>query len=223
LFSDCSSMSSFPAANTGSLDVQLYTRTALCRGRGEKATSRRKELDFWRSGQAKGHTDMRLTCGFPVVGCVWWHLKLFLAARRPPKTSFKPRRGRGIVFRNSRISLSAGRRACKPAAKPAIPGVILVHYGFVCYERTQGRSVDTGHWTRAPPPPSTGPGSGSREQRRFLSLDPIPSNLKVPKGSSASLVLVHYLMQHTTPAAAACVQPRAGAGAGPGPRNNNWQ
>jgi hypothetical protein len=32
-------------------------------------------------------------------------------------------------LRNSRIPLSAGRRACKPAAKPAIPRVILVHYG----------------------------------------------------------------------------------------------
>jgi hypothetical protein len=34
-------------------------------------------------------------------------------------------------LRNSQISLSAGRRACKPAAKPAIPGVILLHYAFL--------------------------------------------------------------------------------------------
>ena len=74
---------------------------------------------------------MRLTCGSHVVGCVWWHLQLLFAARGPPKTSSEPRRGRGIVFRNSRISLSAGRRACEPAAKPAIPGVILLHNGFV--------------------------------------------------------------------------------------------
>jgi hypothetical protein len=44
--------------------------------------------------------------------------------------------GASIVFRNSRISLSAGRRACEPAAKPAIPGVILLHNGFVWPERT---------------------------------------------------------------------------------------
>jgi hypothetical protein len=56
---------------------------------------------------------------------VWEHLQLLLAARGPPKTSSEPRRGRGIVFRNSRNSLSAGRRACEPAAKPAIPGVSL--------------------------------------------------------------------------------------------------
>jgi hypothetical protein len=95
---------------------------------------------FWRSGQAKNHTDMRLTCGPPVVGCVLAHLKLLLAARGPPKTSFEPRRGWGIVFRNSRNSLSAGRRACKPAAKPAMPGATLLRYGFVCYERTPGGS-----------------------------------------------------------------------------------
>jgi hypothetical protein len=68
--------------------------------------------------------------------CVWEHLQLPLAARGPPKTSSEPRCGRGIVFRNSRISLSAGPRACEPAAKPAIPGVILVHNGFVWPERT---------------------------------------------------------------------------------------
>ena len=81
---------------------------------------------------------MRLTCGSHVVVCVWWHLQLLFAARGPPKTSSEPRRGRGIVFRNSRISLSAGRRACEPAAKPAIPGVILLHNGFVWPERTPG-------------------------------------------------------------------------------------
>ena len=79
---------------------------------------------------------MRLTCGSHVVVCVWWHLQLLFAARGPLKTSSEPRRGRGIVFRNSRISLSAGRRACEPAAKPAIPGVILLHNGFVWPERT---------------------------------------------------------------------------------------
>jgi hypothetical protein len=71
--------------------------------------------------------------------CVWEHLQLLLAARGPPKTSSEPQRGRGLVFRTSRISLSAGRRACKakPAAKPAISGVLLVHNGFVWPERTR--------------------------------------------------------------------------------------
>jgi hypothetical protein len=60
-----------------------------------------------------------------------------------PKTSSEPaRRGRGIVFRISRISLSAGRRACEPAAKPAIPG-------FVWPERTRGA-----RWTLDPPTPT---------------------------------------------------------------------
>ena len=99
-------------------------------------TPRRAAKSFWRSDQAKDHADMRLTCGSHVVGCVWWHLQLLFAARGLPKTSSEPRRGRGIVFRNSRSSLSAGRRACEPAAKPAIPGVILLHNGFVWPERT---------------------------------------------------------------------------------------
>jgi hypothetical protein len=73
-----------------------------------------------------------------MVVCVWWHLQLLFAARGPPKISSEPRRGRGIVFRNSRISLSAGRRACEPAAKPAILGAILLHNGFFWPERTQG-------------------------------------------------------------------------------------
>jgi hypothetical protein len=98
--------------------VQLWIHAPRCAGSAARRP-RRAARSFWRSGQAKDHTDMRLTCGFPVVGCVWWHLQLLFAARGPPKTSSEPRRGRGIVFRNSRISLSAGRRACEPAAKPA--------------------------------------------------------------------------------------------------------
>ena len=93
---------------------------------------------------------MRLTCGSHVVGCVWWHLQLLFAARGLPKTSSEPRRGRGIVFRNSRISLSAGRRACEPAAKPAIPGVILLHNGFVWPERAHPRfNFQQHHWRLA--------------------------------------------------------------------------
>jgi hypothetical protein len=108
-----------------------YTH-ALCRKDGEEEArrSRRAARSFWRSGQAKDHADMRLTCGSPVVGCVLTHLKLVVAARGPPKTGFEPRRGRGIVFRNSRILLSAGRRACKFAAKPATPGVICSTMGL---------------------------------------------------------------------------------------------
>ena len=131
----CTNISSFPAANIGSLDVQLWIHAPLCAGRVAR-TPRRAARSFWRSDHAKDHADMRLTCGSHVVGCVWWHLQLLFAARGPPKTSSEPRRGRGIVFRNSRISLSAGRRACEPAAKPAIPGVILLHNGFVWPERT---------------------------------------------------------------------------------------
>jgi hypothetical protein len=67
----------------------------------------------------------------PTDFCFWQP-----AGRRKRKTNSELRRGRGIVFRNSRISLSAGRRACEPAAKPAIPGVILLHNGFVWPERT---------------------------------------------------------------------------------------
>jgi hypothetical protein len=109
----------------------------FCRKDDEKTTSHRKELLTKLSNQ-RDHADMRLACGSPVMGCVLRHLKLFFAARGPPKTGFAPRRGRGTVSPKSRISLSAGRRACKPAAKPAIPGVILVHNGFVWPERTRG-------------------------------------------------------------------------------------
>jgi hypothetical protein len=135
----CANISSLPAANTGSLDVQLWIHAPLCAGRAARRP-RRAARSFWRSGQAKDHadihaTDMRISCGHVVRG-VSTHLKLLLAARGPPKTSSEPRRGRDIVFRNSRISLSAGRRACEPAAKPAIPGVILVHYGLLWPERT---------------------------------------------------------------------------------------
>jgi hypothetical protein len=62
----------------------------FCRKDGEKATSRRKG-HLEKCGQAKGHADMRLTCGSPVVGCVLTHLKLLLPARGPPKTGFEIR------------------------------------------------------------------------------------------------------------------------------------
>jgi hypothetical protein len=80
---------------------------------------------------------MRLTCGSPVVGGALMHLNLLLAARGPPKTGFEPRRTghRLPKFANFvKCSwLSAGRRACKPAAKPAIPGVILLRYALLWY------------------------------------------------------------------------------------------
>ena len=84
--------------------------------------------------------------------CAWWHLELLLAfgSPRAAENQFRARRGRGTVFRNSRISLSAGRRACEPAAKPAMPGVILVQYGFVCYERTPKNTPDLGVFRQTP-------------------------------------------------------------------------
>jgi hypothetical protein len=140
LLTRCTNIPPFPAANTGSLDVQLWIHAPLCAGRVAR-WSRRAARSFWRSGQAKDHGDMRLTCGSPVVRGVSTHLQLLFAARGPPKTSSEPRRGRGIVFRNSRISLSAGRRACEPAAKPAIPArrnfsPLQCIYGFLWPERT---------------------------------------------------------------------------------------
>ena len=66
LFSGYSNMSSFPAANTGSLDVQLWVHTRFVQeGWREKATSRRKELlAKWRSQRPCRHaTDMRISCG----------------------------------------------------------------------------------------------------------------------------------------------------------------
>jgi hypothetical protein len=138
-------------------------RFVLCACRKEEGWRERHVAPQGASGEVTkpkpkpkttGHADMRLTCGSHVScgmrwgwrgGGWWWHLQLQLlfAARGPPEpessklTSSEPRRGRGIVFRNSRISLSAGRRACEPAAKPAIPGVILLHNGFVWPERTR--------------------------------------------------------------------------------------
>jgi hypothetical protein len=142
LFSDYSNMPSFPAPNILAplMSSCGYTH-ALCREGGEKATSRRKELlAKWRSQRSCRHaTDMRISCGERGVDASSTAFRSPRAAenqfRAPPGVD-----GRGIVFRNSRISLSAGRRACEPAAKPAIPGAILLRYGFVCYERTPGRA-----------------------------------------------------------------------------------
>jgi hypothetical protein len=60
-------ISSFRAANTGSLDVQLWIHAPLCAGRVAR-TPRRAARSFWRSDHAKDHADMRLTCGSHVVG-----------------------------------------------------------------------------------------------------------------------------------------------------------
>jgi hypothetical protein len=107
---------------------------------------------------------MRLTCGSAVVGCVLTHRKLILAARGPPETGFEPGvdvDGTCSSLRNSRISLSAGRRACKPAAKPAILGAVLLHYGFVCYERTRPLPL----LLPAPAPEPHAPLGGKRQWR----------------------------------------------------------
>jgi hypothetical protein len=85
---------------------------------------------------------MRLACGSAVLVGVLadLKLKLLLAALGrgplPLETGFEPRCGRGIVspeFAN--FVKCRWRRACKPAAKPAIPGAILLHYAFLWYER----------------------------------------------------------------------------------------
>jgi hypothetical protein len=127
----CTNSSSFPAANTGSLDVQLWIHAPLCAGRVAR-TPRRAAMSSWRSDHAKDHADMRLTSGSHVV------VASATAFRSPraAENQFRAPAWTGIVFQNSRISLNAGRRACEPAAKPAIPGVILVHNGFVWPERT---------------------------------------------------------------------------------------
>jgi hypothetical protein len=86
---------------------------------------------------------MRLTCGSPVVGGMWDVCRRILNCFWQPvgrrKRVSSPGVGGASSLRNSRISLSAGRRACKPAAKllskPVIPGVILVHCAFLWYER----------------------------------------------------------------------------------------
>jgi hypothetical protein len=102
---------------------------------GEEATSRHKQgaRSSWGGEVAKPKT----THTFAVLGGVLAHLKLLWqpAGRRKPVSSLAVDGASSL--RNSRIALSAGRRACKPAAKPAMPGVILPRYGFVCYERTR--------------------------------------------------------------------------------------
>jgi hypothetical protein len=89
--------------------------------------------------------------------CVWKSgLWPQAAARGPPKTSFEPRRGRSTVFQNSRIPLSAGRRACKPAAnKPVVPGVILLRARApqlgICEAQAisnKGQKAHTIYWER---------------------------------------------------------------------------
>ena len=52
-----------------------YTHRVVQEAGSVARRPRRAARSFWRSGQAKDHTDMRLTCGFHVVGYVWWHLR----------------------------------------------------------------------------------------------------------------------------------------------------
>jgi hypothetical protein len=113
-------------------------------------TSRRKELlAKWRSQRPCIHaTDMRISCGERGVDAS--PTAFFRSPRaaenqlsRVPSPGVGRGRGRGIVFRNSRISLSAGRPAdanTLRTAKPAIAGAVLLHYllGLFAmgYERT---------------------------------------------------------------------------------------
>jgi hypothetical protein len=128
-----------------------------CAGRTARTTPRRAARSSWPNRYAiyGQHADLLWpVVGVVVVVvvvvvvcvcvcvCVWEHLApstinynycFWLLAvgsprrRKPAPRPRQPRRGRGIVFRNSRISLSAGRRALKPA----MPGAILVRYGLL--------------------------------------------------------------------------------------------
>jgi hypothetical protein len=69
-----------------------------------------------------------------ILNCFWQP-----TGRRKPVSS--PSVHVASSLRNSRISLSAGRRACKPAARPAIPGVILLYYAFLWPGRTRGQGA----------------------------------------------------------------------------------
>jgi hypothetical protein len=76
------------------VDARTVYHIGICRENGEKTTSHHKPQgasDEVVKLKAMQHADIRLTCGSHVVGCVLWHLKLFLAAREPPKTGFEPR------------------------------------------------------------------------------------------------------------------------------------
>jgi hypothetical protein len=98
---------------------------------------------------------MRISCGVCVcVGGGICNCFSQPAGRRKPVPSPQPRRGRGIVFRNSRIislSAGAGRRACEPAAKlrlsplSAIPGAVLLQPQRVCLARTRTGSPHSPH------------------------------------------------------------------------------
>jgi hypothetical protein len=115
-----------------------------------------------RRGEARDHADMRLTCG-PRISCGERGVgassncfsqpagrrnrSLCTTQFRAPSPAGGHARASPSEIREFRLVLSAGRRACEPAAKPAIPGVILLHYGFVCYERTLCRHQPPGDWS----------------------------------------------------------------------------
>jgi hypothetical protein len=69
-------------------------------------------------------------------------VKQFLAARGPPETGFEPGCGRGIVSpKFANFVKYRAPRTCKPSAKPAIPGVILLRHGLLWHERDQRPSA----------------------------------------------------------------------------------
>jgi hypothetical protein len=108
--------------------VDLVDTRTLCAGRMARRP-RRAARSFLRSCQAKakGHADMRLACGSAVVGggvdASHTAFGSPRPGRGPPKTGFEPGVDGASPLRNS-----VRRRACKPAARPAIPGAILLHY-----------------------------------------------------------------------------------------------
>jgi hypothetical protein len=57
LLTHCADMSSFRAANTGSLDVQLWIHAPLCAEKLAR-TPRRAARSFCRSDHAKDHADI---------------------------------------------------------------------------------------------------------------------------------------------------------------------
>jgi hypothetical protein len=88
----------------------------FCRKDGEKATSHRKELLTKLSNQ-RSHADMRLTCGSPVVCVCVCVCGGILNCFRQPAGRRKPVSSPGVEGhivspKFSRISFSAGRRAC---------------------------------------------------------------------------------------------------------------
>jgi hypothetical protein len=96
---------------------------------------RRAARSFWRSDQAKGRADMRLTCGSHVVGGALTHRELLLAFGSP-RAADDSNRFRAPAWTEHRLPKFANFVKCRcraqsaayatplVSAKPAIPGAI---------------------------------------------------------------------------------------------------